>query len=625
VSGFVGILRSDDLPASREAISALTDVLRFRGPDASGLWTEGAIGLGHALLRTEGVHPRERQPATLDGSSRIVGDIRIDARADLLAALDACGCNVANDATDAELALHAYHTWDDACPEHLIGDFAFAIWDAQRRRLLCGRDQMGVRPFYYAQLPKQFLFGNTIDCLRRHPEVSDDLNELAVADFLLFGCNLDVGSSTFAHIRKLPPAHILTVSNGNVQMRRYWTLPIDEPLFYKRAADYVDRFRDLLTTTVRDRLRTERVAVFMSGGLDSPLLAAEARSQLAGSQDVAAFTYVYDRLIPDDERQYAGLAAAHLRIPIRFWLLDDDSESLGGFGSPICPSEPRVEPESYGTETERYREMAAQARVVFYGEGPDNALYYEWHPYLGYLWRNRRWGKMLLDVGRHVAVHRKIPLLATIPGRIRARRDRKKWQIPFPQWLNPKLIDRYDLRGRWQSWNNPPPARHPVRPKGYRSMQTPLWTQLFESLDAGCTRAAMTVRHPYLDLRLLRFLLAVPALPWCRSKLLLHTAARSVLPIASVNRPKSPLQVDPGFARHKGVVAPVSPRQAELLAPFVDPTHFSRASTYSEFEYTIASKPGALGWWLERTSCFAGVSQPQQLHEREGHEQTIDR
>ena len=303
-----------------------------------------------------------------------------------------------SDATDAELVLHAYAAWGEACPEHLLGDFAFAVWDSRRERLFCVRDQMGVKPFYYAQSPSQIVFGNTIDCLRRHPGVSGDLNELAIADFLLFGCNLDVGSSTFAHIRCLPPAHTLVAARGEVQLRRYWTLPIDEPVYYKRSADYVDRFRELLTTAVCDRLRTDRVAVFMSGGLDSTLLAAEARAQLPAADSVSAFTGVYDRLIPDDERHYAGMVAAHLRIPIRFWALDDDSSSTKHSGSAMCPPEVVAEPEAYEAGVERHREMASRARVAFFGEGPDNALHYEWHPYLSYLWRNRPVGA---DGGRY--------------------------------------------------------------------------------------------------------------------------------------------------------------------------------------------------------------------------------
>ena len=90
-------------------------------------------------------------------------------------------------APDSELILHAYAAWGEACVQHLRGDFAFAIWDARRKVLFCARDHFGVKPFYYAELDGVFIFSNTLDCVRLHPDVSGELNESAVADFLLFG------------------------------------------------------------------------------------------------------------------------------------------------------------------------------------------------------------------------------------------------------------------------------------------------------------------------------------------------------------------------------------------------------------------------------------------------------
>src|SRR4029077_6645426 len=101
----------------------------------------------------------------------------------------------------------------------------------------------------------------------------------------------------------------------------YWTLPVEEPIHFKRADDYTDRFMELVQSATRDRLRTGSVGVLMSGGVDSTTLAAVARDILRGRPDgfcLQAFTSVYDELIPDSERHYAGLVAAHLDIPIHF-------------------------------------------------------------------------------------------------------------------------------------------------------------------------------------------------------------------------------------------------------------------------------------------------------------------
>ena len=94
--------------------------------------------------------------------------------------------------------------------QHLRGDFAFAIWDARKKLLFCARDHFGVKPFYYSDLGELFLFSNTLDCLRLHPEVSDELNDAAIGDFLLFGLNCDAATTTFRDIRRLPAAHAMT-------------------------------------------------------------------------------------------------------------------------------------------------------------------------------------------------------------------------------------------------------------------------------------------------------------------------------------------------------------------------------------------------------------------------------
>ncbi len=140
--------------------------------------------------------------------------------------------------TDAELILRAYRCWGTACVEHLLGDFAFGIWDDGRQQLFCARDHMGVKPFYYARIGSGVIFSNTLDCIRRHPAVSDRLNDLAIADFLLFGVNQDQETTSFAEIQRLAPAHSLIWSQNGLQLSRYWSMPIDEPLFYPRPDDY---------------------------------------------------------------------------------------------------------------------------------------------------------------------------------------------------------------------------------------------------------------------------------------------------------------------------------------------------------------------------------------------------
>ena len=258
MSGIAGIVNLDLAPVDPAVLARMVDAIRFRGPDAVNAWTEGPAGLGHTLLTTDDgeVVP---QPYSPDGVRWIVADARIDARADLVAALAAADGRASTSAriplasaSDLDLILRAYDTWGEACAEHLLGDFAFAIWDAPARRLFCARDQMGVKPFFYAHAGRAFVFSNTLDAVRRHPAVSARLDELAIADFLLFDVNTDAGSSMFADIRRLAPGHTAVCSADGVRVRRYWTLPIDEPLEYRRQQDYVERFNELLHAAVSE-------------------------------------------------------------------------------------------------------------------------------------------------------------------------------------------------------------------------------------------------------------------------------------------------------------------------------------------------------------------------------------
>ena len=188
------------------------------------------------------MNPSKKNSPNLEGKLWITADARIDARAELIAKLRDHGelCSLSD--PDCELILHAYRAWGEKCVEHLLGDFAFAIWDARSRRLFCARDHFGVKPFFYARVGDSFIFSNTLNCVRIHPAVSDELNELAIADFLLFDGNQEPDTTAFSDIRRLRAAHVLSLQDGSLSDRRYWTLPVDKPVNYKKASECVEKF-----------------------------------------------------------------------------------------------------------------------------------------------------------------------------------------------------------------------------------------------------------------------------------------------------------------------------------------------------------------------------------------------
>ena len=541
MSGIVGVVHLDGTPVDRERLWRLTMSLAPRGPDAQEIWSDGPVGFGHTMLRTTREAASERQPHTLDGSTWIVADCRVDAREDLLRELEASGRLTTTDAPDPDLILHAYAAWGEECVDHLLGDFAFAVWDARRRTLFCARDHFGVKPFFYARAGGALLFSNTLNCLRLHPAISHDLDEVAIADFLLVGYPLDVDRSSFSAIRRLPAAHAMTVSGGEVAIRRYWQMPLEDEIAYPRRGDYVARFLELLDVATRDRLRTRTVGVFMSGGLDSTTVAAAAHRILAASGaafDLQAHTSVFDRLVPDEERAYSQAAADAIGIPITHYPLD-------GYGFPSSvPEAPWYPPEpqlvfDWGRMIAVHRGPAEQSRVLLRADGADPLIYAD----AGALERGlkaHQYTKVLGDVCWLLGTRRQVPRfgIRTLLRRAFGRAEPTAVQ-PYPDWLAPALERRLDLGGRWRAEN----AAENARP-GFELAHA-YWPLCFESVDPGSMQLAAEVRYPFLDLRLARYLMRVPAFPWAPEKNLLRVAMRGALPRRVLARPKAPLAGNP--------------------------------------------------------------------------------
>jgi asparagine synthase (glutamine-hydrolysing) len=177
VSAITGIFHPDGRPVERATIERMVATLTHRGPDGSGAWSAGPVGLGHQMLWTTPESLHERLPFTTDrGDLTITADARIDNSDELIAVLRIRDRQI----TDSQVILAAYERWGEDCPKHLIGDFAFAIWDARRQALFCARDHFGVKPFYYHHRSgRLFAFGTEMKAfLCRMPWVNGVIKEI---------------------------------------------------------------------------------------------------------------------------------------------------------------------------------------------------------------------------------------------------------------------------------------------------------------------------------------------------------------------------------------------------------------------------------------------------------------
>ena len=609
MSGIVGIINLDGAPVDRDLLQSMTDFMAYRGPDAQEIWIDGHVGFGHTMLGTTFESEHEQQPCSLEGQVWITADARIDARDDLIRALRSKGREIQKSVTDVELILHAYHVWADGCVQYLIGDFSVAVWDGPRQRLFCARDHFGIKPFYYAHVERCLVFSNTLNCIRQHPAVSDSLNEVAIGDFLLFDLNQNPETTIFEDIRCFPPAHFLTLASGEARLQNYWTLPFDEPIRYKCSRDYVDHFRELLRLVVHDRLRTNTVAIYMSGGLDSTAAAATARellSKQSASFDLHAYTVVYDRLIPDEERYYSGLVANALEIPIHHLAADD----YGLFEGWDTPEQRRPEPDNSplrAIDVDQLRQIAANSRVALYCEGPDNLLLYEWQPYVTGLLRELRVGRLFADAGLHLFHQRRLPFARRILNLLNKLDTPHAHDAIYPSWLKPAFASRLRLQDRWEQWQHRPESGHPLRPRACASLKLANWRWMFENADPGLTRFPVEVRHPYMDLRMLRYLLAVPPIPWCADKHLIRHATRGILPEPVRRRPKTCLAGDPVFEHLKR--SPqwwrAQPNFITAMAEYVEKNALLRSvgEGYANVSTNwLNLRPFALNYWLKDLS-----------------------
>jgi asparagine synthase (glutamine-hydrolysing) len=406
----------------------------------------------------------------------------------------------ANALIDAESILNAYEKWGDDCVKHLLGDFAFAIWDDRRKRLFCARDHFGVKPFFYTHTGNSFNFSSSLNVLK----VSTELNEIAIGDYLLFGVNQDQSTTIFKEIQRLPPGHTLTVENNQFKIQRYWTPSLPPEVRFRDPETYVERFSELLDSAVADRLGTGRVAISMSGGLDSTSLAAIASKHA----EVAGFTVVYDSLIPDEERRYSSLAAKHLGIPITH--LNADAYSL--FDGEMDQAEPFLISPLTGQFNDLLRLCAGFAPVALTGYDGDS----------------------LMNEPR-----------IRIRTRIRRMLRKNDYHGFFPEWIDESFAMRTNLRERLRDfWVKSEDGK---RPAAMRALKSNIWTALFEGYDPVATRLNLEVRHPFIDLRLVEYLLAIPAVPWCVDKHILRCAMKNKLPEAVLNRHKTGLAGDPAL------------------------------------------------------------------------------
>ena len=544
MSGVFGIVDFAALRVEPEAFRQLAESAMYRAPAGIGYRFLGVAGLAYLARRPEDgglaqplFDQRQQVCVLFDG--------RLDNRPELAARLAPAGRADAPDAdavdaSDAALLLAAYLEWGEACTDHLLGDFALAVWDARRHLLLCAVDPLGIKPLHYARVGSLVCFGSDAMQVLAHPAVPDDYNEREIAAYLADQCE-DPERSFFAAVRKLAPGQRLLATPGGMRVERYWSPNLAE-IRYSRDEDYAAHFHDILQRSVTDRLRGAGsfVGVAMSGGLDSTAVAALA--QRSSGVGVRAYTFAFSRLSECDERSYSRAMTEELGLEIE--CLDTESlwalESRGAL--PISSDTPFLGWRSCYEEI--YRRMAERgSRVLLTGHGGDDLLRGSALIYAERLGRGdlgaisevvrcarRQGGSIPPALYRYFGRPR---LPSRVDSLLRSAFGRRKEPL-LPALVHSDFLRKVDLAGRTEMLRAPNLFASRARQDFYANLVgSPWYWRLANWHERSSTLTGVEVRHPFLDRRLFEYVLAIPGeqlfrLDTCKS--LLRRSVTGILP-----------------------------------------------------------------------------------------------
>jgi len=270
--GICGIYNFDGAPADRSLLGRMTTAMAHRGPDGAGEFMSSEVGFGHRRLSIIDVAGGGQPIANEDGSVQTVYNGEIYNYVELREELQKQG-HIFRTQSDTEVIVHGYEQWGVDCVSRFNGIFAFALWDANLRRLFIARDHLGVKPLYYVELGKKLLFGSEIKALLTDPDCPRevDLKSLGQLFTLRYVASPD---TMFDRIKKLPPGHFMIANADGFQVKRFWnwTPQINHDISEDEA---VEKYRWLVEDAVRLQMRSDvPVGLFLSSGIDSSALLA---------------------------------------------------------------------------------------------------------------------------------------------------------------------------------------------------------------------------------------------------------------------------------------------------------------------------------------------------------------
>lgn len=599
IAGWVDWTQS--LVQGTEVIRGMTRTLAPRGPDAQEVWLGAHAALGHSRLAVIDIAGGRQPMMRIDRDGRQVAIVfsgEIYNFKELRAELTGYGWSFRT-RSDTEVLLTAYLQWGSELASHLIGMYAFAIWDAGERRLVLVRDRVGIKPLYYARIGDGVVFGSEPKALLAHPELSAELDAEGLAELMAVPRARTPGHGTFRGVREVRPGCVVVADVRGLRETPYWRLEAGEDA--RDFGESTRHVRSLLDDIVRHEVVADvPVGALLSGGIDSSALTALAARELTA--EFVAFSVSppssgrpgSDAWRPTADEPFAALVAE--RLGLKHVVTAVTVEALlehrdVGLAARDLPGWGDLDTTMYLL----FQSVRDHCKVVLSGEAADEM-------FGGYLWQNdpgsvghtsfpwlhaRRQPEVLLheDIRRAIEpqryeadrYHEALAEVSYLPGEDAARRrQREIFHLGVTRWL-PGLLDRQDRMS---------------------------------------SALGLEVRVPFADHRLADYLYNVPPALKAHGgtvKALLRQACADLLPAEVVNRPKSAYPVSRGDQYQEAMLSLVLELLSDPTAPvfgLLDPERV-RAAVTSDLDQLpgpITSFTPAIGLsyllhlnsWLER-------------------------
>ncbi len=538
----------------KRIIHQMLEMLRHRGPDGFGIYSDAQAALGNARLSIIDLATGDQPIANEDETLWIVFNGEIFNYIELRADLEQRGHRFRTH-SDTEVILHLYEDLGPACLEHFNGQFAIAIWDRRSRSLFLARDRLGVRPLFYARARNRLLFGSEMKSILAYPGQRAELDPQALQEVFTFW-SVQSPRTIFKGIAELPPGHYLLTSPEKFEIHPYWQPDFTPPATPRPAKEYLEQLESLLIDAARIRLRADvPVGAYLSGGLDSSLVAALIRRY--GQSQLETFSIAFSDPAFDESAFQQEVAAF---LGTRHNVIECTYEQIGQvFPQVVWHAEApllRTAPAPMFLLSGLVR--SKNFKVVLTGEGADETL-------AGYdLFKEMRlrrfWARQPNSKLRPLLLHSIYRDIANLSDRQMSflesffRQGLTETDSPYYshliRWNNTRRLTRF-LREPPQPFTHPnqplPPAFSrwtPLAQAQYLEISTFLSPYLLSSQgDRMAMGNSVEGRYPFLDYRMVEFASRLP--DWLKlrgltEKYLLKQLGAKYLPKTIWQRGKKP-------------------------------------------------------------------------------------